>query len=109
MSSATTTTTTTTPEATIFERMLAEMQAMRAEMQRMAEAFATDQSDWANPDDACRILGVPITESLSHRRRLGKLVENGRLAQFRDGKPRMYYKPELRQVAQLVAQGIIAI
>lgn len=103
------TTTTTTTEATTLKQMLAEMQAMRADMQRMIETFSSAASDWADPDEACRILGVPVTSSNSHRRRLGKLVEDGRLVKFRDGKPRMYYKPELRQVAQLVAQGKVAI
>lgn len=96
-------------EATIFQQIVDELRALRADMKSMAAGIAASNSDWVDPDEACRIIGVPLTASHSHRRRLGKLVETGRLTKFRDGKPRMYHRGQLRQVADLVAQGKINV
>lgn len=89
--------------------MLEEMRSLRKEVELLRKDMAIATSEWVDPDDACRIIGVPITESGSHRRRLGKLVEFGRLTQFRDGKPRMYNRDELRKVAQMVLLGKIKV
>ncbi len=55
--------------------------------------------EWIDPEGAAKIVGLRITKSNNHRRRLARAAEKGFITKFRPGKPPSYYVPELLQLS----------
>lgn len=62
---------------------------------------------WCDPEEAAEILGLNISPSRKHRRKLSAMVDCGLITKFRDGRPPMYWKAELQQLAARRAEGKI--
>jgi hypothetical protein len=60
---------------------------------------------WCDPEEAAEILGLNISASRKHRRKLSAMVDRGLIKKFRDGRPPMYWKEELQQLAVRRAEG----
>ncbi|WP_282782250.1 hypothetical protein [Phaeodactylibacter xiamenensis] len=62
-------------------------------------------SPWCDPEQAAEILGISITSSRKHRRKLSAMIDRGLITKFRDGRPPMYWKEELQALAVKRAAG----
>lgn len=60
---------------------------------------------WCDPEEAAEILGINITVSRKHRRKLSAMIDRGLITKFRDGRPPMYWKKELQQLSVRRAEG----
>ena len=61
------------------------------------------------PEEAARILGIPITTGKTHTRRLKYFREHGFLTKFTGTSPYYYNVAELKQLAQRLADGQVAM
>ena len=80
-----------------------------AAMQKLIELIEAKEtrSDWVDPEEAARILGLNITAANNHRKQLNWLINKGFLKQFRMGRPPVYYRSELEKVSRKIACGEI--
>lgn len=61
------------------------------------------------PDEAARILNLPITKGKTHTRRLKYFREHGFLTKFTGTSPYYYNVQELKSLAQRIADGQVMI
>lgn len=80
-----------------------------AAMHKLIELIEAKEtrSDWVDPEEAARILGLNITAANNHRKQLNWLINKGFLKQFRMGRPPVYYRAELEKVSKKIACGEI--
>lgn len=64
-------------------------------------------SPWCGPDQAATILGLSVTASREHTRRLKAMIDRGLITKFRDGRPISYWKEEIIRLAAKRAAGEI--
>ena len=64
-------------------------------------------SPWCDADQAAAILGLSVTSSREHTRRLKAMIERGLITKFRDGRPIRYWKEELHRLSAKRAEGKI--
>lgn len=78
---------------------------------KLLDAMETQKvhSPWVGPEEAARILGLPLSKSQKHRRRLVALVRRGVLTKVRDGRPPAYYREEVMALSEKVAAGRVVI
>ena len=72
---------------------------------RLIRVMERGEYGWLNPDEACRVLGFPIAKSRTHLRRLQWLRECGYLTKYRVGKPFMYDRRQVQEVAEQIREG----
>ena len=61
------------------------------------------------PDEAARILNLPVTKGKTHTRRLKYFREHGFLTKFTGTSPYYYNVQELQSLAQRIADGQVMI
>lgn len=62
-------------------------------------------SSWIGAEDAANLLGIKITSGGYHRRKLGQYREAGLLAKFKLGRPIMYDRIEVEELARKIRDG----
>lgn len=62
-----------------------------------------------SPTEAACILGIPVTTGNTHTRRLKYFREHGFLTKFTGSSPYYYNVAELKQLAQRLANGQVAM
>jgi len=65
------------------------------------------QSEWVDPEEAARILGINVTKGNHHRRRINAMVQRGIVTTFIEGRPFKYLRTELEKVAAKRMRGEI--
>lgn len=88
------------PMLTRIDRLVAIIE----EQQRQLYA-QRNQSPWISAEDAAALLGINVTPSKHHVRKLTKHIQAGQLVKINDGKPRLYYRTEVQQLAEKIAVG----
>lgn len=90
--------TTPGPDVTLMyelgQRILESLQAIQAQLSNPQPAPTT----WLSGDEACLILGIGVTPSGSHLRRLNWLRRQGFLTRFGSERPYTYDKDEVYTV-----------
>jgi hypothetical protein len=61
------------------------------------------------PDEAARILNIPVTKSRTHTRRLAWYRQHGYLKKFTGQKPFYYNVNELESLSRQIAEGQVVI
>lgn len=61
------------------------------------------------PDEAARILGLPVTKSRTHTRRLAWYRNHGFITRFSGSKPFFYNVQELQKLAKRISNGEVVI
>lgn len=84
---------------------IAVLEKHRIVMEEFIELKQDELSSWCDPEQAAKILGLNITASRKHRRKLSAMVNRGLITKFRDGRPPMYWKEELATLAVKRAAG----
>lgn len=108
-----------------IEMPIDEVRALRQELlelknivYQVATMVATDKKsaqraghseEWISGDEACAMLGIPITRSGTHKLRLQWLRESGFLSRFGCRKPYTYSKKEVQEVFNRIEKGTVAI
>lgn len=107
-----------------IEMPIDEVRALRQELlelknivYQVATMVATDkksaqrpgQEEWISGDEACAMLGIPITKSGTHKLRLQWLRESGFLSRFGCRKPYTYSKKEVQEVLNRIEKGTVVI
>lgn len=65
------------------------------------------RSEWVDPEEAARILGINITKANQHRRNINAMVRRGLIKTFIEGRPSKYNRTELEQLASKRTKGDI--
>lgn len=78
-------------------------------MSQMLAYIKKKDSPWCDPDDAAELLGIPHSKSNRHRRVVAYLAKQGFIANFRPGRPYMYWRVDLLALAPRIASGEVHI
>ncbi len=78
-------------------------------LNKLDQRFDVQEAEWLDPDASCQFLGIKLTRSGSHRRRLKNLERRGFLTNVRNGKPKMYPKDQLAVIAAKMKEGKIIV
>lgn len=78
-------------------------------MNKVAVLLEREQTEWIDPDEACRMLGFKVMKSGSHRRKLQAARERGLLTSFQPGRPIKYNRKEIQQLSEKLSQGALFI
>lgn len=78
-------------------------------MERWLKTIEQQNSEWCEPDEACRVLGIRIVASNNHRRKLKDLKRRGKITKYREGNPNLYYRPELNKLSREKLEGKLVI
>lgn len=70
---------------------------------------ASSNTGIVGPDEAARILNLPVTKGKTHTRRLKYFREHGFLTKFTGTSPYYYNVQELKSLAQRIADGQVMI
>ena len=92
-----------------LDQIATQMQRQNDLMERWLETMHRQENEWCDPDEACRLLGIPVTKSGSSRRKLTALIRRGKITQYQEGNPRRYYKKELKKLSQELREGDLVI
>lgn len=65
--------------------------------------------EWISSDEACVLLGIPISKSGTHKNRLTWLRQSGYLSRFGCRKPYTYSRKEVLEVLDRIKRGVLAI
>ena len=65
--------------------------------------------EWISGDEACQLLGIPISKSGTHKNRLAWLRQSGYLSRFGCRKPYTYSRKEVQEVLNRIQRGVLAI
>lgn len=87
------------------EAILDAVRENTARLDRLILLLGKAPLDWVDPDEAATILGIRLTKSGHHRRRVRWLAKQGFLKKFRPGKPFLYWRSELKEVAKKIEAG----
>lgn len=90
-------------EATIA-RLAAALEQVGAMSQAKGKAGAKP-CPWLSAEEAALLLGMKLSASNNHRRRLSTLIDRGLIVRFREGKPRTYWREEIEALAARIAAG----
>ena len=85
------------------------LQELIAEQRETNRLLRREQRDWLDPDEACRRLGIPLSASGQHRRRLSWLRRHGFLTEFGSRRPYTYSARQINEVAEKIRQGKIFV
>lgn len=106
-------------QSTLLEevtRMRAEFQSLKVlvasvlnEVGRPAEVKPGPATEWISGDEACLILGIPMSKSNTHLNRLTWLRKSGYLSRFGCRKPYTYSRKEVLEVLSRIQRGVLAI
>ena len=96
------------------EQRLDRIEALMENMAILLQVNITKTSTSSNagivgPDEAARILNLPITKGKTHTRRLKYFREHGFLTKFTGSSPYYYNVQELKSLAQRIADGQVMI
>jgi hypothetical protein len=69
----------------------------------------TNAAKIVGPDEAAKILGLPVTKSRTHTRRLAWYRNHGFLKKFSGSKPYFYNVQELQGLAKRISNGEVVI
>jgi len=72
---------------------------------RYIESVEELQSDWISPERTAQLLGIPLTQSRSHRVRIANAFRRGLLTKQRVGRPPYYWKEEVQQLSLKIRDG----
>ena len=92
-----------------MERLIVAIQENTASTNEMITLLKKERQPWIGPEEAARLLGLPITTSRSHRRRLARAVKAGMLVKIRDGRPPAYFREEILEFAKKIERGDVYI
>lgn len=93
----------------IMERLINAIQENTASTNEMITLLKKERQPWISPEEAARLLGLPVTTSRSHRRRLARAVKLGKLVKVRDGRPPAYFREEILEFAKKIECGDVYI
>lgn len=108
----------------MIEMPLEEAQAIRQEIAelkniilQLATIVATDkksaksagQDEWISGDEACALLGIPLSKTNTHLNRLTWLRKSGYLSRFGCRKPYTYSRKEVLEVLDRIQKGRLAL
>lgn len=66
-------------------------------------------ASWLNPAEAAYLLGIPVTKSRTHTRRLAWYRNNGFLTQFQGERPICYFRKDVMALAKRIENGEVII
>lgn len=75
----------------------------------LLEEMRGQRSPWVGPDEAAQLLGLPLVKSRWHRHRVATLVKRGLLKKVQAGRPPSYFRKEVLQLSEKVAEGKVII
>lgn len=78
-------------------------------MTQMLTYIKKQDSPWCDPDDAAQLLGLRLTKSNRHRRVVAYLANHGFIANFRSGRPYMYWRADIIALAPRIASGDVCV
>lgn len=64
---------------------------------------------WLNPTEAAQVLGLPITRSSTHTRRLKWYRDNGFLTKYQGERPVYYHYKDVATLAKRIEQNEVVI
>ena len=64
---------------------------------------------WLNPNEAAQVLGLPITRSSTHTRRLKWYRDNGFLTKYQGERPVYYHYKDVAALAKRIEQNEVVI
>lgn len=64
---------------------------------------------WLNPTEAAQVLGLPITRSSTHTRRLKWYRDNGYLTKYQGERPVYYHYKDVAALAKRIEQNEVVI
>lgn len=65
--------------------------------------------DWCSGDEAAKLLGMKLTKSGTHRRRVAWLAKQGFIPRFRAGNPYMYWRDDVKVLSPKIASGEVIL
>lgn len=66
-------------------------------------------ASWLNPAEAAYLLGIPVTKSRTHTRRLAWYRNNGFLTQFQGERPICYFRKDVLALAKRIERGEVIV
>ncbi len=73
------------------------------------EKSTTPRANIVGPEEAARILGLPVTKSRTHTRRLAWYRSHGFITRFSGQRPFLYNVQELQKLATRISNGEVVI
>lgn len=89
--------------------LIKKLDKLATNLEKYIQIQESKNSQWIGPDHACQILGFPITESGSHRRKLKQLEKAGFLKKVRNSKPKQYWRKEVEDVSYNFSRGRVKL
>lgn len=102
-------------EARAIRQELAELKHIVLQLATMVSttnnkgAKHAGHEDWISGDEACALLGIPISKSGTHLNRLTWLRQSGYLSRFGCRKPYTYSQKEVLDVLDRIQKGRLAL
>lgn len=66
------------------------------------------RNPWCDPEEAATILGINLTSSRKHRRKLNAMIDRGLITKFRDTKTPKFWRKEIEHLAARMAEGKVS-
>jgi len=96
-------------DATMMQDLISAIERNTAANNELISLLKRERQPWISPEEAARLLGLPLTKSRSHRRRLSRAVDRGQLTEVRAGRPPSYYREEILEAAEKIRRGEMII
>lgn len=91
--------------ATLVSELLQEQRETNRLQREANDILKRKDSKWITPEEAAEMLGKIPTPSGSHTKALKYCRSKGWLRTFGQHRPYTYFRPEVEELARLIAQG----
>lgn len=85
------------------------LEANQRVMNQLLNRLDKQDTPWVDPDESARLLGIPLSKSRNHRRKVAYLAKQGFIPRFRQGRPSYYWREDLLKLQPKIANGEVVI
>ena len=91
-----------------LQQFTEELRQFRQVMEQYIRVEREKRNPWCDPEEAATILGINLTSSRKHRRKLNAMIDRGLITKFRDPKTPKFWRKEIEHLAARMAEGKVS-
>ena len=85
------------------------LEANNRVMNKLLNHLEKQATPWVDPDEAAQLLGLPISKSGNHRRKVAYLAKHGFIKRYRSGRPYQYWRDDVVALQPKIANGEVLL